>query len=201
MCEFISWKEMEDGRILFLTSDLIFNSKRGKELQRYDGTKEDWLGHGAIQYYFELNGRDGVDRECDDFSSPNNFPPEIVTAIKAGKMRINHLSNTEFPRGLVRKPIDEDYDAKLKLIDDDYRAKLKLIDDDYDAKLKLIDDDYDAKLKPLRDDYDAKLKLIYDDCRAKLKPLRDDYRAKRKQGSDAMWELFMVPENRIECWK
>ena len=85
MCNFISWKEFADGTILFLTADDIFNSKRGRELQQYTPQK-DWIGHGAIKFYYEIT-RPCRDRECEDFSTPANFPAEIAAALKAGRFR------------------------------------------------------------------------------------------------------------------
>ena len=114
MCDFISWKEITtaDGgaEILFLTYEDIYNTKRGRELQKYT-TGDDFVGHGAIDFYYELNGK-GINKECTDFSSPNNFPPVIADAIKAGKF---YLLGT--PMGLLlpakRAPLYADYEAKF----------------------------------------------------------------------------------------
>ena len=85
MCEFISWYE-SNGEVLFLTGDDVFNTKRGRELQKY--SKEDLCGHGAIVFYYDIRDTGKlIPKECTDFSSPKNFPDEIVAAIKAGKMR------------------------------------------------------------------------------------------------------------------
>ena len=84
MCEFISWIGLE-GEVYFLT-DSDLNTKEGRKLL----TKEyhdDIPGHGAIRHYYpELKGR-GVNKECVDFSTPNNFPNEIVKAILEGRFR------------------------------------------------------------------------------------------------------------------
>ena len=45
------------------------------------------MGHGAIDFYFEIDPKKGINRECTDFSTPDNFPSEIATAIKTGKFR------------------------------------------------------------------------------------------------------------------
>ena len=84
MCEFISWIN-KDSKAIFLTGDDVFKTKRGRELQKYSKDPDDWLGHGAIRWYYNFKG--GVDKECTDFSSPDNFPSDIITAIKSGKMR------------------------------------------------------------------------------------------------------------------
>ena len=40
MCEFISWIK-KDGLTLYLTHDDIYNTKKGKELQKFCGCEED----------------------------------------------------------------------------------------------------------------------------------------------------------------
>ena len=81
MCHFISWIEYAD-KVYFLDDNKL-NTKEGRELLKADYA-DDILGHGAIRHYYpELHGR-GKDCECVDFSSPKNFPPEIVKAIKKG---------------------------------------------------------------------------------------------------------------------
>ena len=86
MCHFISWIDLE-GQLYYLTSKEL-HSKRGKELKKYLGSAyaEDVVGHGAIDWFFDLKGR-GVHKECTDFSSPDNFPDEIVRAIKSGAFK------------------------------------------------------------------------------------------------------------------
>jgi hypothetical protein len=80
MCNFISWIE-KNGEILFLTANDIFNTKRGRELQKHT-TPDDFIGHGAIEFFYRLEYGTGKHLECEDFSSPKNFPPQIVSAIK-----------------------------------------------------------------------------------------------------------------------
>lgn len=185
MSEFISWKEVTtadgDTEILFLTHDQIYNSKRGRELQKHT-TPDDYIGHGAIAFYYEIDPKIGVDKECTDFSSPNNFPSAITEAIKAGRFYL--LAE---PKQLLTK-------KSRNSLDDDYEAKLKPLYDDYWAKLKPLDDDYLAKLKPLYGDYEAKRKPLYDDYLAKRKPLDDDYKTR-------FWELFSNPQNRPSVWR
>ena len=90
MCHFISWKEIRcpngEKEILYLTANDVFNTKRGRELQAHT-CREDWVGHGAIAFYYEIDSNKGKNLECEDFSDPANFPPVIADAIKAGKFR------------------------------------------------------------------------------------------------------------------
>jgi hypothetical protein len=85
MCEFVSWIE-KDSKVYFLTGRQVYQTKRGKELQKHSGNiEDDKLGHGAIRFYYHIEG--GQDKEYTDFTKPNNLPSKIVTAIKLGRMR------------------------------------------------------------------------------------------------------------------
>jgi len=82
MCQFISWKEYK-GKNYFITSSELA-TKEGKKLLKSE-FKADLSGHGAIEHYYpELKGK-GINKECRDFSTPKNFPKDIVEAIKKGK--------------------------------------------------------------------------------------------------------------------
>lgn len=83
MCERYSWIE-KDGKVLFLTPADVFDTDRGKAMQKWNPRREDWHGHGAIRWFYKLTG--GTDRECTDFRTPNNFPPDLAEAIRDGRM-------------------------------------------------------------------------------------------------------------------
>ena len=103
----------KNGEVLFLTGDDVFNTKRGKQLQKHCQSKDDLTGHGAIRWYF---GKDdellegGKERECTDFSSPANFPKPIVKAIKSGLMA-GFQDGT--PQDLLTNPARAEYE-KIK---------------------------------------------------------------------------------------
>ena len=83
MCEFISWKCFKGENYFLTNADL--DTKEGKKLLKPD-VIADLCGHGAIEaYYPELKGK-GENKECTDFSTPDNFPADIVKAIKQGKL-------------------------------------------------------------------------------------------------------------------
>ena len=83
MCNFVSWKEYK-GKVYFL-QNVDLDTKDGKKLLK-DEYRNDIEGHGAIEHYYpELSGK-GENKECEDFSTPDNFPKEIVEAIKQGKL-------------------------------------------------------------------------------------------------------------------
>ncbi len=71
---------------------MVWNTKKGKELLDYDkGPNQECManGHNAIAFYYELTGEglsNLIRREIVDFSTPENFPPAIVSAIKEFKM-------------------------------------------------------------------------------------------------------------------
>jgi len=129
MCEFVSWIEKDDD-IIFLTGDDVFRSKRGKALQKYCQSYDDLPGHGAIRWYYNFTG--GHNRECTDFTTPDNFPPEIVKAIKSGEMRglgvshqlLTHLAWAEFDKitHLARGKFDKIKRAALAEFDKIRRA-------------------------------------------------------------------------------
>ncbi len=157
-----------------MSGEQLFNTKKGKALLKTI-SMDDLCGHGTIRAYYGIDALDGTDREYTDFTKPERFPPQIVTAIKEGKMR----GLGTFPKGLLLEPLDDKYEADRKPLDDKYEADRKPLNDKYWADLKPLDDKYWADLKPLDDKYEAD-----------LKPLDDKY-----------WELFANPENRVEEWR
>ena len=177
MCEFISWKEIKcpDGstQILFLTHNDIYNTKRGRELQKHT-SKDDFVGHGAIAFYYEIDPDKGINRECTDFSTPDNFPPQIVDAIKSGCMA--GLCDPNDCIQLLNPRQQKYYEAKRDALYADYKAKRAPLDADYEAKRAPLDADYEAKLAPLYADYKAKCDELF-------------------------WKLFSKPQNRNPKWR
>jgi len=84
VCEFISWVEKGD-KVFFLTYDRIYNTPMGDLIQRKFPGEGELIGHAAIRGYSELEN--GIDKECTDFSTPKNFPPAIVKALKNGEFK------------------------------------------------------------------------------------------------------------------
>jgi len=81
MSNFISWIEYKD-EILYMT-DRDLETSRGKKLSRDIGF-EDIAGHGAIRSFFNIPDGKGTNRESTDFSTPDNFPQDIVRDVKKG---------------------------------------------------------------------------------------------------------------------
>lgn len=115
MCEFISWIETKD-KIYFLTKKQM-DSPRGEALKlRFPGEGE-LIGHSAIRAYYEIDT--GEEKECTDFSSPDNFHPEIVTAIKRGEFR-----GMATPKQLLTEQALAEYEKILQPAWDEY-AKIR----------------------------------------------------------------------------
>ena len=115
MCQFVSWIE-KDGAVLFLTGKQVYHTKRGKELRDYTKNTGDMVGHGAIRWFYEIDG--GKDIECTDFRSPSNFPAVIIEAIKGGEMR-----GMGTPNGLLTRKAYAEY---LKVCAAAYTEYLKV---------------------------------------------------------------------------
>jgi len=121
MCKFVSWIE-KDGVLWYLT-DKDIQSKRGKEYRDYNPCRDDDRGHGAIRWFYDLKG--GKERECFDFSTPSNFPSEIVEAIKQGNFS---RWFGPVPDGLLVAPLYAEYGAKVAPLYADYQAKRAPLD-------------------------------------------------------------------------
>ncbi len=175
MCEFVSWVERTENncqKIYFLTRKQIFDSPKGDALRKWSGDSNDYFGHGAIRFYYDFEG--GVNKECTNFTDPENFPTAIVRAIKQGDMAGFGI----IPSGLLLKPLDDKYQADRKSLDNKYQADLKPLDDKYQADRKSLDDKYQADRKSLG----------------------DKYQADRKSLDDKYWALFAIPKNRNPAW-
>jgi len=190
MCNFISWKEIDD-QILFLTSNDIYNTKRGQELQKHTN-EVDFVGHGAIAFFYEIDPNKGTNRECRDFSSPSNFPPVIAEAIKAGKMSLGVSEQLLTPEAWgeyekITKPALAEYD-KTRLA---AWAEYEKIRNAALAKYYKIVKPALAKYEKIRDAARAEYEKI---CNAALAKYEKTYLA-------AFWTLFSNPLNRPEIWR
>ncbi len=128
MCEFISWVEHENT-LYYLTANLL-NTKEGRDLKKFLGTAyaEDIKGHGAIERYFGIKGKH---HECTDFSSPNNFPAEIVKAMKSGAFRGIGIPDES---QVLTKKAYTDYKSKCAALYADYRSKCDALYASYKSK-------------------------------------------------------------------
>src|SRR3990167_4673791 len=81
MCQFVSWIEHDNKNYFLTEKDLV--SKEGRAFLKANGTV-DIQGHGAIRALYPELGGLGIDKEVSNFKSPENFPKDIVKAIKNG---------------------------------------------------------------------------------------------------------------------
>ena len=181
MCEFISWVEHEN-KLYYLTANLL-NTKEGRALKKHLGAQyaEDIKGHGAIEHYFGINGKH---HECTDFSSPNNFPAEIVKAMQAGAFR--GIGIPDVSRVLTKKAY-ADYESKRDSLYADYESKHAPLYADYESKRDALSADYWSKHAPLYADYESKRDALY-----------ADYESKR---DDLFWDIFIDKKNRARAWE
>ena len=168
MCEFASWK-VYNKKVYFL-KDLDLNTREGRKL--LDKTViADLCGHGAIEsFYPELKGK-GSNEECTNFSSPDNFPKEIVQAIKDGKMtRFGIAIGLLIPSALAEyQKIKQPALAEYQKIEQSALAEYEKIEQSAWAEYEKIE-------QPALAEYE-----------------------KIKQ--PAFWKLFSNPKNRIETWR
>jgi len=169
MCEFVSWIEHK-GEILFLDADKL-KTRRGKELIDHTVDPKDLLGRGAICWYYNIDRKDCVQKECEDFSTPNNFPAEIVSAIKEGKMR-----GFGYPEGLLNAPAQ-------KILDETCAQAQKILKETYAPARKIFNETY-AQARKISKETCAPAQKIFDEtC------------------NNVFWDLFADVENRKGDWK
>ena len=181
MCDFISWIEL-DGRNYFLTKKEL-RTKRGKELMDYLGDHfyDDVKGHGAIDFYYELQGQ-GKHHECEDFSDPNNFPPEIVSALKngafdeiglnSGLLNSTALAECEKARDAARVEYGKARDA---------------------ARVE-----YEKARATARVECEKACDAARVECEKARATALAEY---EKTIMSALWDLFRDPENRASAWR
>src|SRR3990167_2112856 len=171
MCDFISWIAMPDGSLVYLTKDDL-DSKRGRELKKYlKDSLSDLVGHGAIEWFYNMKPGQEKHQECSDFSKPGNFPNEIAQAVKDGKFQ-----GIEIPEGLLSKTAWAEYEQ----VRDTALAKYNQVTDTAWAKYERVIDTAWAKYKQVTDTAWAKYEQVI---------------------QKAFWDLFAKPGNRARAWK
>ena len=200
MCEFISWIEYEKKNYFLTDKDL--ESKEGKSLLKFLGSnwKEDIKGHGAIRTYFNGGKQEigkkltswGKEKENTDLSSPDNFPDDIVQAIKEGRM-----SRIGFSLDLLN---DE---GKLKYykITDQALAEYNKIKDQALAEYNKITDQAWAEYNKIKDPAWAEYNKIKDPAWAEYNKIKDQALAEYYKIKDpAGWKLFAQKKYRNLLW-
>jgi hypothetical protein len=174
MCEFISWIEYEKKNYFLTDKDL--ESKEGKSLIKFLGNdfQEDIKGHGAIRTYYNGGNQElgkklqwGKEKENTDLSSPDNFPSEIVTAIKEGLMSRIGMS--------------------LDLLNDEGKRKYNKIKDPAWAEYNKIKDPAWAECIKINDQALAEYKKINDQALAEYNKIKDPAWAEYNKIKDQAW--------------
>ena len=190
MCNFISWIEYKD-EILYMT-DRDLETSRGKKLLRDIGF-EDIAGHGAIRSFFNIPNGKGTRKESKNFSTPDNFPQDIVRDVKKGL----------FTRcGVALQILTPPALAEYKEIEHSAWTKYKKIEQPAWAKYKEIEQSALAEYKEIKQSAWAEYKEIEQPARAKYKEIEKPAWAKYKEIKySAFWELAKIKKNRVNIWQ
>jgi len=197
MCEFISWIEVDrDGeRHVFYLTQRELASKRGRKLRKRIG--DDINGHGAIREYYELGVSVGRNLECDDFSTPSNFPGEIVQDLKDGAFRGFGVGME-----LLTQPAWDEYEKIRQPALDEYEKIEQPAWDEYEKIRQAALDEYEKIEQPALDEYEKIEQPAWDEYEKIRQPAWDEYWDEYKKiRQPAFWDLFAKPENRAEQWK
>ena len=203
MCEFISWIEL-DGKNYFLTKKELA-TKDGRMLKKYLGSQYavDVVGHGAINRYYHLDGR-GIHRECIDFSSPDNFPPEIVKAIKKGLfkgMGVCPQILTQ-PAMAEYEKIQQQAMAEYRKIEQPAWAEYRKIQQQAMAEYEKIEQPAWAEYRKIEQQAMAEYRKITQQAWAEYRKIEQPAWAEyRKIEQQAFWKLAVNPDNRVDGWK
>ena len=170
MCELVSWLKV-DKNVFFLTDDDL----KGRKFAEYKNYNPQWrqdiYGHGAIFYFYPELKNKGVQEECTDFSSPDNFPKEIVTAIKNCK-----LTKFNIAKQLLTQLARREYDMIKQSTWEEYYKIWQLNRDKY-IKIRTSAQDKYNGIKELNWDEYNRVRLL------------------------EFWKLFKVKKNRVKAWR
>ena len=181
MCHFVSWVE-KDSKVYYLTGKQVYETRRGKELQKYSGNiEDDKLGHGAIRLYFDLEG--GNDMECTDFSDTRNIPVEIVTAIKDGKMR-----------GMVAEVHSLLTTTAWKVYQEIKASAWKGCQESTASAWKGYEETKASDCQA----YEETIASAWKGCQETIDTACQAY---EETIASAFWDLFTDPNNRVEAWR
>ena len=204
MCDFISWIEYK-GDVLFLTKKEL-ETNRGRALQKHLGSQfeNDVKGHGAIEWYYNLEPNSGTHKECTDFSSPDNFPNPIVSALKKGV-----FCGIEISEQLLTQPAL----AKYEEIEQTARAEYEEIKQpawaeyvkirqpawaEYVKNRQTAWAEYEKNRQTAGAEYEKIEQTAWDEYVKIEQPAGAEYEKIRQT---AFWKLFMSTKNRVPAWR
>ena len=192
MCDFISWKTHK-GKLYFLTDDIV--KLRLREFKQYnEGWKGDLLGHGAIDWFFNLPENCGVKGECTDFSSPKNFPKEIVLAIKECRMNL-----IGFNLNLLNDPARKEYNKIKQTAWKEYDKIKQTARKEYDEITQTAQKEYEKiRQATFRKEYNKMEQTAWEKYDKIGQTAWEKYDKIRQT---TFQKLFSNPKNRTEAWK
>ncbi len=205
MCEFISWIETADNKIYFLTGDQIHKTKKGQDLKKYCQCDDDLRGHGAIRRYYRLANHDGKERECTDFSTPDNFPDEIVKAIKEGGM----WGFGVYPKELLTAAAYAEYQKVKDAAEAEYQkvtapaeAEYQKVTDAAYAEYQKVTAAAYAEYQKVKDAAEAEYQKVTAPAYAEYQKVKAPAYAEYQKVKDAaFWDRFVDSNNRNPRWK
>ena len=205
MCEFISAiKKQVKGKdkYYFLTAKDLATPNGEILRKKYAGTDNVW-GHTAIREFYGLREGEGWEWEETDFSTPTNFPPEIVEAIKAGAFR-----GMGYPTELLTAAAQKAYnEARATAQKAYYEARATAEKAYYEARAT-AEKAYNEAIAPANKAYyeaRATAEKAYNEAIATAEKAYDEARATALkayyEARNYLWVLFADPENRAEAWR
>lgn len=168
MCRVASWVDLssvvKNGRKIYFITNNELLTLRGRKLKKYLGNRfaEDIQGHGACRYYYpELKEGVGRDKECTNFSTPDNFPPEIVAAIMAGQMTqigfsldlLNPLGKKKY--NAIVDPVKKEVSIRTTFAWEKCNAIIYPVWKEYDAIVNPVEKKFNAIIASARREYNA----------------------------------------------
>jgi len=190
MCDFVSWIEYQD-QIFFLKNSNL-STKEGRELLKPE-YRDDISGHGAIRKYYPELGNKGTNKECTDFSTPDYFPSEIVTAIKGGQ-----LSKIGICEQILTQPALEQYEAVRQTAWEQYKAVRQTAWEQYEAVRQPAWEQYNAVRQPAWEQYNAVRQTAWEQYEAVRQPAWEQYEAVKQH---AFSNIVRIKINRIKAWQ
>ena len=202
MCNPMSWIELEDGKLLYLTTSDM-ETKRGRSLKLYLGTSfiDDICGHGAIRYFFGTENDDGtitptergINREDNNFN-PGILPKEIVSNIKNGEFRGIFFGEQTLLSAAAWNLYEETTDPARKLYEETTAAARKLYEETTDPARKLYEETMAVAWKLYEETMAVAWKL-YEETTAPARKLYEETCNK------IFWDIFSDIKNRSKEWK
>jgi len=193
MCEFLSWIEMPNGELKYI-SNFELNTRDGAKLRKKLGDQfyDEIVGHGAIREYFGLESRRGKNCECNDFSTPDNFPLEIAKKIKNGE-----FSQLGIARQVFKTITLEKYREIETRIRNEYEKAIIFALDKYgEIELSAWKKYKEIKIYTWKEYKEVSL-CAWKEYKKIGIPAWEKY---KKVTFSSFWKLFEDPNNRTRVW-